>query len=1077
MTKRTTRHYLKSRSGLFGLMTFFLLPTLALTASGDSVKGALAEKKVIPRLIEIGGGMNDSSNENTRLFSSDSGKLSYGESRKSVVPSSETDSEYEEDPTYAPLYFNDFESEDKWTAMTVVNANNDSETWEWYSGHEVRCNNIDNPDHEMDDWLITPLFRLEAGKKYKITYKVRNGMSKWPERYGLYIGNDTTVTAMRTTLKEPSLVEGVGWFEMSHDYSPSVTGEYALGFHGCSDKDTYNLHFDDIAVSEYIAGAAPSSVQDLTVTPDPNYDTRATITCKAPLNDLNGNPLRENVNIVFLRDSITLDTIRNVAPGATCTCVDTPQNPGVKKYSVSASNAQGESPFVTKEIFVGVDLPANVTSLAYEEIGNTGKVTATWTPVTTDINGNDIPENKITYSIYDVTSSSKRILLADGLRGTSHTLPVVEEGKQATVRLGIWAVTDYGESDLGMPSNFDFVGTPYDGYTESFANGYLSHDVLTSKMNGNPSVGLANDGRFADYRSADNDNGFIYMAFSAYNDASSISFGKVSLKSMEKPTLTFYTYNVIMEGTRDVNLLQVGVREVGTTAYTTVAEGTIDQLCQKIEGWGRVTVDLGAYKGKDIEFRIVGTAKSFTLLFLDDIRIEQLLNKDLKAHNIEVASKVAPGGAYTVDVTVANDGHSVASGYEVNLYCDGIKVATSRGKDLEPARRAVVSFPQAMPILAENKLAYHAEVVLEGDEKPENNRTKSVLVQPLVSRLPKAKSLTAEDTREGIVLNWGEPAYQDGIPETVTEDFETATPWALSFEDWTFVDMDDSPVGGIAGVPFPGIYINQTRVGYFVVDNVDLPSYFADRFAAHSGTQYIGALLRYDAKVSDDWAISPTLSGKKQTISFWAKAVLPNFNEIIDVLWSSGSLDPEEFTPTEVKDRSITAKWTQVTAEIPEGAKYFAIRSHSDGGMLLVDDVTFERVYNRNLKLTGYNVWRDSEKVNGEPVTESKFVDMAPGGTHTYRVTAVYAQGESAGSESVEVSTAGLDEITPESPVKIITGKGYVTISGMTGEQVCIYDISGVRVYDEVISEATTIQLVPGVYILRVGPATYKIRI
>lgn len=1060
------------------MLTCFLLPTVALTTIGHSGKESGAGAPTSRQLIEIGGGSEDANPENTRLIYSDSGRLSYGETpslRSVVTPSSEAGSEGDDAPTYAPLYLNDFESEEKWNAMTVVNANNDSETWEWYSGHEVRCNNMDNPDHEMDDWLITPLFKLESGKKYKITYKVRNGMSKWPERYGLYIGNDTTVAAMKTQIKKPELVEGVGWHEMSHDFEPGVTGEYALGFHGCSDKDTYNLHFDDIAVAEYIAGAAPAAVTELVITPDPAYETSATISCKAPLNDLNGNPLRGAVDIMVLRDTIVLDTLRNIAPGAACSYVDRPQKPGMAKYSVNAGNAQGDGPVVSAEAFVGVNLPGNVSSLSYKEIGNTGKVTATWTPVTTDINGNTIPEDKISYSIYDVTSTSKRTLLADGLKGTSHTLQIVPEGRQGTRRLGIWAVTAYGQSDLGMPSDITFVGTPYEGFSESFANASMSHDVIVERFNGKESVGLANDGRFADYKSADDDNGFIYMAFNAYNDAASIALGKVSLKNIQKPTLTFYTYNVVTATSRDLNLLQVDVHEVGAADYTAIAQGTVDQLCQKIEGWGRVTVDLSAYAGKDIEFRIGGTARSFTLLFLDDIRIGQLLSNDLKAHNIEVASKVAPGADYAVNVTVANDGHSVASGYHVDLYCDGQKVSTASGKDLLPAKREMISFPLTMPVLAEKKLTYHAEVVLEGDQNNTNNRTKSVGVQPLVSRLPKAASLRAEDTDKGIALNWDEPTYRDGVPETVTEDFETATPWLQTFEDWTFVDWDESPVGGIAGVPFPGVYLNQTCIGFFVVDNVNLPSYFADRFAAHSGTQYIGALLRYDAKISDDWAISPTLSGNKQTITFWAKSVLPNISECIDVLWSGGSLNPEDFTPTEIKDLVIEAKWTEVKVEIPQGAKHFAIRSHSEGGMLLIDDATFERVYNRNLSLTGYNIWRDSEKINDAPVAAREYLDPAPGGTHSYRVTAVYDQGESAGSESVDVTTASLDQISQGSPVKISTANGSVTIAGIDGERICIYDISGMSVYDEVIFGGTTIRLAPGLYILRAGTATFKI--
>ena len=60
--------------------------------------------------------------------------------------------------------------------------------------------------------------------------------------------------------------------------------------------------------------------------------------------------------------------------------------------------------------------------------------------------------------------------------------------------------------------------------------------------------------------------------------------------------------------------------------------------------------------------------------------------------------------------------------------------------------------------------------------------------------------------------------------------------------------------------------------------------------------------------------------------------------------------------------------WTEYTVDIPEGAKYFAIRSMAyDNYMLQIDDITYER---RIDKPVGFNIYRDDEKVNTAPVTE-----------------------------------------------------------------------------------------------------------
>lgn len=980
-----------------------------------------------------------------------------------------------EEPTYPPLYYNDFGTQADWDAMTVINVNGDSETWH-LNVSDARINNLDTPDTTMDDWMITPLFTLEEGKKYKIAYNARNGMSKWPERLGVYIGNDTTVAAMTNVLRAPELIIGYGWFDFEHSFVAPKTGKYCVGFHGCSDENTYNIHVDNISVSQYIPPSTPAAVTSMKVIPAENYDTRATITVTVPELDLEGQTLKENVFVTLARDDERIDTLKNVAPGASCTFTDTPSAPGVHVYSVRVGNNIGEGPATTVESFVGVNLPANVGDVSYKENGNTGQVTVTWTPVTTDTAGNTIPQDKVKYSLYDYASGN-RTLLAEGLTGTSYTFQLVKAGEQHVKQLAIWATTAFGESLLGCGSNKEFVGTPYaGGFVESFANGYLSHDIMVATLNNYAAAGMATDGRFANYRSSDDDNGFIYYLFKAYNDAGALEFGKVSLAGMEKPALSFYVYNVVgADGSKCLNEMKVQVRECGQEDYTDLVSGPIYNLCQNIEGWGRVTVPLDAYKGKNIEFRLVGTAKSLTMTYLDNVRVESMKAKDLKAHQISVPSKVNPGDNYEVSVTVANDGQDAATGYTVELYCNGEKVAEKRGEDVAPAKRATVKFEMQLPKLAEELLNYYAVVKFDGDEYPDNNQTKTFTLRPLVSKLPAVTNLGLADQEDGVVMTWNEPAYQDGIPTDVTDDFESGEPFAHSFEDWTFVDVDDSPLGAIAGAPFPGFYLNITKASFFVVDNTDLPSYFADRFRGHSGTQYLGAMLRYDDMPTDDWAISPKLSGKKQTVKFWAKRFLPNTDQKIDVLYSTGSLNTDDFVATSVKDYQVPNEWTLVTAEIPEGAKHFAIWSHTRGGLLMIDDVTYQRVYERNLKLKGYNLWRDGEKINSEVVTDRKYTDIPTGGKHTYRVTAVYEQGESAGCDAVDINVSGVDIVT--GGLDIATWRGNIRITTSRSETVTLYDLSGRRVYSDTINGTTHIELESGIYILKAGGRTIKVAI
>ena len=67
-------------------------------------------------------------------------------------------------------YKETFDSKDALDTFTILNANNDDQTWEWYEGSNwiskisyVRCKYSLGYTTPMDDWLITPGIKLEKG--------------------------------------------------------------------------------------------------------------------------------------------------------------------------------------------------------------------------------------------------------------------------------------------------------------------------------------------------------------------------------------------------------------------------------------------------------------------------------------------------------------------------------------------------------------------------------------------------------------------------------------------------------------------------------------------------------------------------------------------------------------------------------------------------------------------------------------------------------------------------------------------------------------------------------------------------
>ena len=253
-------------------------------------------------------------------------------------------------------------------------------------------------------------------------------------------------------------------------------------------------------------------------------------------------------------------------------------------------------------------------------------------------------------------------------------------------------------------------------------------------------------------------------------------------------------------------------------------------------------------------------------------------------------------------------------------------------------------------------------------------------------------------------------------------------------------------------------------------------------FNAHSGTQYICSMY---SKIgsrfiqSDDWAVSPELTGEPQTVTLYATSFpadpdQPQYLETFQLLKSTTGTDPADFTLIE-EFTNIPAQWREYNAYLPEGTKYFAIRCISaDQYMLFVDDVTFTAKGGATTQanLTGYNIYRNGIRLNNEPVTEPVFTDTDIDGksVYNYTVTGVYAEGESNLSNNAEVDTnsSGI-EAAGSATVRIAGSHGAAIVTGAEGLSVEIFAADGRMVAVAEGSARTAISLAQGIYIVKAG--------
>ena len=150
---------------------------------------------------------------------------------------------------------------------------------------------------------------------------------------------------------------------------------------------------------------------------------------------------------------------------------------------------------------------------------------------------------------------------------------------------------------------------------------------------------------------------------------------------------------------------------------------------------------------------------------------------------------------------------------------------------------------------------------------------------------------------------------------------------------------------------------------------------------------------------------------------------------------------------------AIPQQWKEYTADLPAGTRYFAIRCTSrDQYILFLDDITYRKAA-RDLRLTGYNVYRNDALITATPVTETTYTaNYTADKNDVYKVAAVYNIGESHATTANWDSGAGISEMN----------------TAATNASTEVYDLSGRKVSNEKLARG-------GIYIIRNGKQTRKV--
>lgn len=960
----------------------------------------------------------------------------------------------------------DLTEEDNFSIHSILDANGDGKTWRYNFG---ACYNYDS-DNAGDDWLFSPAIRLEAGKAYRISAMVREHHNSYVERIEIFVGQGATPEAMTRQLVPVTDIVSTEPVELGDYFIPETSGLYNIGFHAVSEANEWYMYVPSYSVSAPVDGSMPAVVDNPSVTPDAEGYLKAVISFKAPSVNIAGGVLTGDMTVKVLRNGIAVGETR-VAAGNEASVEDNGiPEAGTYTYTiVSCSNDGTEGVYTTVSTFIGPKVPQAVDSESVSLVETEpGTFLFSWDPVTTATDGSPIKPENISYKVYTTAETEGSLTIGDEIATVSetefsYTPDPVDIQKMLYLCVRPFNLTAGAESaSVGMA----VAGPAYDmpvGYsnTQDIKDYFLVYG-------GDGKLKIFNSESIPGIYAQDHDNEYFVVEHTGLDQSTRFTTGKIKITG-DNPVLSFYVFCLTGMGeTDDVNTTNVSV----VTNGEEIPLADVDNSCLQHGRWNKVKVSLAEYAGKNIQIRLAATCKGYAYNLYDNIRIYDEPMRDVAAE-IRVPEKVETGVAFDVTVNISNEGAEPAGAVTVDLYRDGeITDSRSLENDINTDCTETVTFSQTLGLFDGENRSYRAVVNFEGDENPDNNGTPAVTVARRLSRLPGVTGFTGEVTEEGHLLSWDIIETGDRQSLEIDESFESGEPFAGEFDGWTFVDADQSPVGGFEGVKIPGFSTGVTHASFFVFDSTT--EGFNESFAARTGDKYLAALYRYDNGQTDDWAISPRLPGIAQTVTFHARSYSATDPENIEVWYSTSGKDLESFVKIEsFGTQSPAEEWTEYSFDIPEGAVYFAIRSCATASfMLLVDDVTFIGLDGIDAEIAGYNLYCNGARLNESPISENSYIYLPDEGDYTYHATAVYDMGESELSDPVLLHQSSTDGFKADS-MKITVNGHMIIVSGTAGAPVSVSTSDGI-VVESCIGD-TSVTVDTGIYLVTVGTETSKV--
>ena len=941
----------------------------------------------------------------------------------------------------------DFSTVAQFERYTVIDQNQDGQTWQYDDLMlAARCTR----DYDADDWLVAPAVRLDAEKTYKLTVSA-NIEQEGSEQLEVLLGISSNISTMTRSLL-PVAVNRTSPTPYEVIFTVDATANYRLGFHFMTQDDFFSnaLYINSIVLEETINQFVPAAATDLKAVADSQGGSQVSISFTTPTVAVGGTPLDGLTGVTVYRDNTVVATFDSPEMGTPLSCSDTGMTDGNHTYRVVAANSIGEGMAAEATVYVGNDAPGPVENLRFAYDHATGQATLTWDAPTTGAHGGYLPPEGITYEVRRFHAQSP---LATGLTARTFTdevgldflLQAEEETHRQYENIGMTVSVNFVVDGQGLmqyhvravsakgrgtesASNSIVIGEQYElPFADSFAEGNLTHywrtDIRTSQARWSAMA----DSRYPQ----DGDHGLIGFNAIEGKEGGMCHTGSIDMKDAQTPVLNFYYYYDYAWA----KPLTVKVAKDGGDFETLTTVSLSDDNLK--ERWNRASIALDGCAGHErvqVGFEVAAST-TVDALYIDNVLIMDQHPNDLTVRIASLPGSLKVGETRYMTATVENLGTVDApmGQYTVNVYVAGQKAGSSMGMAVAPGQSQSVMIPLTATIdMQESALKVqtsdiYAEVVYTPDEYTANNRTEPQPIKVKLPGYPEATALTAALAGDGVSLSWQQPAAPRTEDGYVTESFEDYDDFQRTpFGDWQLYDGDRALTYGIGGWHFPKNSDIQSWMIWTpseVESTTGKPKGLTDvLWYPRTGRKMVASFGAFET-TSDDWLISPELSGNQQIISFYAHSLpkatnVDKFQLYISMTGAETTnfmaLDQTPRIVEDFKDESFDlTKWDNCKFEyiVPQGAKYFAIRKVTDDGwVMFVDDITFAPdtlAAQTNLMLFGYNIYKNGTRANTTLVPTPTYNDPDGKSGDVYRVTAVYNQGESIYTEAVAVGRRG----------------------------------------------------------------------